>query len=301
MTMNHRSPKLFWIESISLKGSITPVVMPNVLLFGLITLIICAADHFVEYLFDTKMGIEIGPHEVAGAFLGLLLILRTNAGYDRWWEARKLWGGIVNQSRNLVISGLSYGPDDAGWQKEFARWVAATSFVFRISLRGCRECEHLEEILGKEEAAKVFSAEHMPTYALEKLASLLREAREKGMDSYAFLQVDEQRALLMDHIGACERILKTPLPGVYSIKIRRLILLFFLTLPFALMHKLDTDWLIPFVIMLVAYPVLSLDQIGIELQNPFKQTHMNHLPLREICLTISKNARQALEQKQPPA
>ncbi|MBJ7495460.1 MAG: hypothetical protein JHD20_03295, partial [Gemmataceae bacterium] len=73
----------------------------------------------------------------------------------------------------------------------------------------------------------------------------------------------------MDHIGACERILKTPLPLMYSVNIRRLVAIFLITLPFAMLHQMETDWLVPLVIMLVSYPLVSLNQIGIELQNPF--------------------------------
>ena len=102
------------------------------------------------------------------------------------------------------------------------------------------------------------------------------------METFAFIQVDRERALLIDHIGACERILKTPLPRIYSIKIRRFVLLFLLTLPLALLHRFDAGWFIPLITMLVAYPLLSLDQIGIELENPFSTSNLSHLPLDDI-------------------
>ena len=109
------------------------------------------------------------------------------------------------------------------------------------------------------------------------------------------MQVDRERAALIDHIGACERILKTPLPLVYAIKIRRFIALFLLTLPFALLHRINGDWLVPFITMMVAYPLMSLDQIGIELQNPFSKANLSHLPSatfrqrsRRICSACCK-------------
>ncbi len=108
-------------------------------------------------------------------------------------------------------------------------------------------------------------------------------------DRFSFLQMDKERAMLIDHIGACERIMKTPLALVYSIKIRRFIATFLLTLPFALIHVLDNNLLVPLVIMLVAYPLFSLDQIGVELQNPFDTSNLSHLPLDEISRTIERN------------
>ena len=100
------------------------------------------------------MSIEVGPHEVAGALLGLLLVLRTNAGYERWWEARKLWGGIVNQSRNLAMAALAYGPDDPAWREQIVRWTAAFAHVARASLRGERDVPELVALLGREEAGR---------------------------------------------------------------------------------------------------------------------------------------------------
>ena len=82
------------------------------------------------------------------------------------------------------------------------------------------------------------------------------------MSGFAFHQAERERAMLIDHIGACERILKTPLPAVYSIKIRRFLVLFLVTLTFALFHKFQSDWLVPPFLMLVAYPMLAVDQIG---------------------------------------
>jgi putative membrane protein len=119
---------------------------------------------------------------------------------------------------------------------------------------------------------------------------LLGEARDKSqLDSFAFLQLDKERATLIDHIGACERILKTPLATVYSIKIRRFIALFLLTLPFALLLRTNSDWLVPIITVLVAYPLISLDQIGIELQSPFDRSNLSHLPLDDISKTIEVN------------
>jgi putative membrane protein len=290
----------FWREAFALHGSITPYVLPYVLTFGVIATGICGVSWMIERLFHVQVGLEVAPYEIAGAALGLLLILRTNAGYDRWWEARKLWGGIVNQSRNLVISALAYGPADPRWREEIVRWAAAFPHVARCSLRGETLPPEVSTWLGPDEARRVASANHMPSYVALRLGGLLRQACDQfNMDRFAFLQVDRERAALMDHIGACERILKTPLPQVYSIKIRRFIALFLLTLPFALLDRLSADWLVPFVTMLVAYPLMSLDQIGVELQNPFAVDNLSHLPLETISETIQQNLERLLVETTP--
>jgi ion channel-forming bestrophin family protein len=291
----------FWREAFAIQGSITPRVMPYVLVCGVFACLICLTSWLTERWFSMDIGLEVAPFELAGAALGLLLILRTNSGYDRWWEARKLWGGIVNQSRNTAISAVAYGPNDPEWREKFVRWTAAFPHVARCSLRGQPPAPEVAALVGTAVAARLDSVGHMPSYVALRLAEMLRDACERfQLDRFAFLQIDRERALLIDHIGACERILKTPLPKVYSIKIRRFIALFLLTLPFALLHRLSSPWLIPLITIMVAYPLISLDQIGVELQNPFSTTNLSHLPLDDISKTIEKNLRDLLQIEQVP-
>lgn len=294
MSSNERG--CFWTEAFALQGSVSPQIALQVLIFGLFAAFVWGMDYVVETYWNGYIHLEVAPFEIAGAALGLLLILRTNAGYDRWWEARKIWGGIVNQSRNLVIDGLAFGPEDARWRDEWVRWSAVFSHVARSSLRAEKPCPAVVRLLGQQETDRIADSEHMPSYVALQLARLLREATDDfDMDRYSFLQIDKERAQLIDHIGACERILKTPLPVAYSIKIRRFIALFLITLPFALLHQMTAEWMVPVVTMMVAYPLLSLDQIGVELENPFSRDRLNPLPLDSIATTIEGNAMGILE------
>jgi len=172
--------------------------------------------------------------------------------------------------------------------------------VARLNLRGELPSSEVANLVGPDDARRVATTEHMPSFVAAMLANLLYEAREKlGMDGFSFIQVDRERALLIDHIGACERIAKTPLPRAYSINIRRFIVIFILMLPFSLLHLLDSDWLIPFITMLVAYPLLSLDQIGVELENPFSTSNLSHLPLDDISADIERDVLSVLKVMPP--
>ena len=275
---------LFWVEVFGVQGSAMPLILLRVLVFGAFALLITALHHGTDTdRFNLHVG--VGPHEVAGAALGLLLVLRTNAGYERWWEGRKLWGGIVNQSRNLAINALSYGPADPAWREQVVRWAAAFPHAVRLNLRDQRQSTSMVALLGREAAERAFAAHHIPNAISMHLGSLLREAYERmGMSQLAFTRAEEQRATLIDHLGACERIRSSPLPLAYRIEIRRFILLFLLTLPFALLE--EAEWLTPLATMLVAAPILALDKIGTELQFPFASTSLNHLPLDQLCLKI---------------
>jgi putative membrane protein len=273
-------PQQFWHDVFALEHSQSPAVMARVAQFGLFALVVSLIHHYSS---QVDLGIDVAPYEVAGAALGVLLVLRTNSGYERWWEARRLWGGIVNQSRNLVIGVLAFGPADPRWREQVILWTAALAHVVRRSLRGEREMPEVAALLGQAETERIASAEHMPSYVNERIAELLRQARDEfGMDGYAFLEIDRERATLIDHIGGCERILNTPLPRIYAIHIRRFIFLYLGTLPFSMLRKTTVMWVPAGVTLVVSYVLLSLDSIGVELQNPFDKQNMGHLPLDEL-------------------
>jgi putative membrane protein len=277
------TPQRFWSEIVQIQGSATPFVMWRTLVFGLIASVITLVHTAPAF----NLGIPVAPYEVVGVALGALLVLRTNAAYERWWEGRRLWGGIVNQCRNLAIQALSYGPDDPDWRRQIVGWIASFAHVARHSLRAERHLPELDRLVGSVKAQRIASVEHMPTTVALVIGRLLREGADRGMDRFAFVRAEEERAKLIDHVGGCERILKTPLPEAYSIEIRQFIFVFLVSLPFGILLK--ADWLTPIVTMLVAFPILALDEIGVELQNPFSERRLNHLPLDQICEDLERN------------
>lgn len=271
----------FWHDVFAARGAAKWQVARDAAVFTALSVAVC----LVHYVLPPNLGVDVAPYEVAGAALGLLLVLRTNAGYDRWWEARKLWGGIVNASRNLVITALEHGPDDPAWRGLVARRTAAFAHSARRSLRRQRDVPEIAALLGPAEAARIAAARHMPAEVARRIDAALRDAFEPtGPAPFAFQEALRRRAELIDHVGACERILKSPLPRAYGINIRRFLVLFLATLPFALLDRVG--WLTPLVTLTVAYPLLSLDEIGAQLQNPFWTDHLGHLPLDDICSAI---------------
>jgi putative membrane protein len=284
--------RLFWAESLTIAGSALPLILPRALLFGLFALAVTVV-HFDEDL--PALNLEITPFEVAGGILSLLLVLRTNAGYERWWEGRRLWGDIVNRSRNLAVVALSYGPDDPGWRDQIVRRTAAFSHAARMSLRGDRTPKDVGRLLGAE-AEPLIAADHMPTAVALLIGESVREARDRlDLDGFTLLRIDSERAGLIDDIGGCERIIKTRLPLAYRVEIRRILILFVLAIPFALVDRLD--WFTPIATVLISVPLLAIDKIGTELQDPFSEGSLNHLPLVEICATIEGNLLAMLDQR----
>ena len=296
-------PYSYWLGTFVIRGSVTPRILLDVVAFGLLASVTVYFSQVASERFQVRLTVPEGPYEVAGAILGLLLVLRLNAGYDRWWEARKLWGGIVNQSRNLAIAGLAYGPKDKQWRMQFIKWVAAFPHVTRRSLRGETSLPELAQLLTEEQVAWLLTNRHMPGAVSREIALMLAQGREQGMDGYGFLEAERQRAMLVDHLGGCERILKTPLARSGAIQVRQFIFILLALLPFTLLgdfegtlfgvllgaNEVHRVWLVPLFIMLLAYMLLALDRIGMELQNPFDRQRIDFLPLDSICMTIEKN------------
>ncbi|WP_096327119.1 bestrophin family protein [Nannocystis exedens] len=271
----------FWQDALAWRGAVMAKVLPRTALFG-----VYACFVSLLHLWSPWEGADPVHLGYAGGFFALLLTLRTSTGYERWWEARKLWGGIVNQSRSLAISAVEYGPRDRVWRQQFVRWSAVFCHAARQTLTGEDDAEALTRVLGDPPAAReLLAARHMPSRVVGRLARLLRQAREQGgLDGFDLLVIDRERAALIEHIGSCERILRTALPRVHSIKLRRFIFLYLLGLPLAL--ETSQVWVTPLITMLVAYLLFAIDQIGHELENPFDTGRASHLPLRAICSAI---------------
>ena len=304
----------FWLGTFLIRGSVAPRVLIDVIIFGIVAAAVVVLHYLVRRWFEVDLSIPVGPFEAAGAVLGLLLVMRVNAGYNRWWEARVLWGGIVNQSRNLAIAGLTYGPRDGKWQSNFIRWVATFPHVTRRSLRGERTFPELKQLLPNKDLRWLEQSEHMPDAVASAIADELHLALnhpKTPMNGFAFERAERERSKLIDYLGGCERILKTPLARSSAIQVRQFVFLFLITLPFALLTSFNAEGsklfsfgdvgyqsnpfiLIPAIVMILAYFLLSLDRIGMELQNPFDTRRIDFLPLDEICTTIERNVLELL-------
>ena len=269
----------FWRDALAWRGAITPQLLPRIAFFtGLAAL---AAYAHAAWQWDGPDPIHLS---YTGGMLAVLLVLRTNASYDRWWEARKLWGGIVNQSRNLASKAVTYGPSGS-WRGAFLHWTATFCHATRMSLRGARDDDAPARLLGAEDGKRLVEARHMPLFVAGRLAEQLAAARADGsIDGFAFAELDRERASLIDHVGACERILRTPTPRVHTIKLRRFILVYLTGVPLAL--ATSSVWVAMAATALISYPLLAIDRIAQELENPFSEDRESHLPLDTICATI---------------
>lgn len=287
-------PKGYWREAFLFRL----VFRPGVVIF---LLILAGYSAALVYLHDNLHVLAVREDDqsilerlvqVLGTLLGLLIALRLNATFQRWWEARTLWGGIVNQSRNIGIAANAYGPVESSWRDDVLRWTIAFGHAARGELRSDRKLDELLPILGSEDTDRLRSAHHMPTYAAKRLAMLFRAALDSGqLNEMAFRQLEIERSRLIDHVGGCERIRSTPLNRPFVIAVRQFVLITLAASPLTFYSLIESKSLIPIMVAAIGYPLILLDEIGAELENPFDPKSLGHLPLERYTTTIEADLR----------
>lgn len=280
--MIHYDPHQWLDHFFDIRGSLVKEIGFRV---GLCTL--WAVGVVVFHYNVAPVGTSVVLHSLVGVALGLLLVFRTNASYDRYWEGRKLWGGIVNETRNLIRAASIHLHGDPELLNRLTRWTAIFPWAVMSTLRGESNLGPSAEHLPPDELAETLSAQHPALFVAQRMTSCLQEARLKGLIT-DILQVslDSNVQQLVDYVGGCERIRKTPLPFAYVVHLRRALVIYTFTLPFALVESFG--WFTILDVLFVAYTYFGIEEIGVEIEGPFGDD-ANDLPMSDICMTIHHN------------
>jgi len=222
-------------------------------------------------------------HGMLGFVISLLLVFRTNTAYERWWEGRKLFGSLVNSSRNFAMKMNALLPENDTETRNFYRKIIIEyAFSLKRHLRGH---QHDSEIF-----TSVYSISeelHKPNFLANLLFKKIQEHhKNKIISSEQLLFINDEISSFTDICGACERIKTTPIPYSYSVFIKKFIFFYVMTLPFGYVFTLG--YLIIPVVVFVFYVLASLEIIAEEIENPFG-TDANDLPLTQICKNIQKH------------
>ncbi|MGK7940787.1 MAG: bestrophin family protein [Crocosphaera sp.] len=268
------------------RGSVIPAILPRV---------ICCALFALGITFLYQLGINIAlPLEsglVPSIVLGLLLVFRTNTAYERYWEGRKLWGTLINTVRNLSRTiWVTVQENDGSDRREkiaTLRLLIAFAIATKLHLRSEPVNEELRRLLPSQCYDKLSTMNHPPLEIAFWIGDYLQQQYEKKcIDSYQLTALFKLLDIMVDVLGACERILKTPIPLAYSIHLKQLVLVYCLTLPFQFVDELY--WMTAPIVALVSFTILGIEEIGVEIEDPFGYD-ANDLPLDQICYTMEKN------------
>ncbi|MBL7923826.1 MAG: hypothetical protein JNL88_06480 [Bacteroidia bacterium] len=226
-------------------------------------------------------------HTSLGMVISLLLVFRTNTAYERWWEGRKVWGGLVNSSRNLALKLRALVPEEAAY---YSVMIPNFAFALKNHLRRV----HLEEEL---EPAAGFSladpgAVHLPNKIVSQLMQYTLTLERTGKlkpEHLLFLQ--QELSNFSEATGACERIRNTPIPYSYSVFLKKFMFLYVMTLPFGFVFSLGY-YTIP-VVAIIFYVLASLELIAEEIEDPFG-ADANDLPTDAIAAGIRLSVKEIL-------
>lgn len=231
-------------------------------------------------------------HSLLGIVLGLFLVFRMNSAYDRWWEGRKLWGSLVNNTRNLALKLDAFLPeDDVENRSYFAQMVPNFVVSLKEHLRDNRGLEKLD-MVEKEFPRNIEKADHIPNMISSHIYRRVNKLyKENILTGDHFFVLDKELKSFSDICGACERIKNTPIPYSYSMYIKKFIFTYVMTLPFAFITSFYY-WTVP-IVAFVLFILLSIELIAEEIEDPFG-TDVNDLPTDSLADKIKKNVREIL-------
>ncbi|MEW4454288.1 bestrophin family ion channel [Bremerella sp. JC817] len=278
--------------------------------------------YVLHHEFDmSSLSVPFNAVAVLGTALAIFLGFKNNSAYDRWWEARKIWGLLVNYSRAwgrevLTLSldeSHSDNPELKTWQRQLVYRHIAFVHSLRVFLRKRHEYNEIGEqwiqttndyddirpFLPCEEANDVLAKNNPPNYLLMIQGRELQEAYQRGwLSDYRFVQLNNTLTEFNNHQGKSERIKNTPFPRAYSYYSRIFVYLHGTLVPFAFIEDLGM-FNIPLA-MVINFIFLSLDQIGERTEDPF-ENRPGDTPLTSISVTIEGNLKEMLDEKNLPA
>jgi putative membrane protein len=276
-----------WLKKIFIfQGSIFPGVWQPSLFCGIFATLI-------SFLYSKQLPVyqPILGSVIPSIVLALLLVFRTNTAYERFWEGRKLWAGTVNTISNLAwqiwVAVDEIEPRDREYKIAALRLLSAFAISKKLFLRYKPASEELKPWVLPSQYKVLQNIQNMPLEITSWLGDYLQQQHKRGL--LTVNQVASIHALmnnLMDNVGGCERILKTPIPPAYVIHLNQLLLIYCLILPFNFVKELG--WWTGIFVAIVSFALFGIEEIGVEIENPFGYDH-NDLPLDNICQTIQTN------------
>jgi putative membrane protein len=224
-----------------------------------------------------------------GFVISLLLVFRTNTAYDRWWEGRRKWGELINDSRNLAskLATILNSKEDKDF---FKRMITNFAYSSKDHLRNGVLIDELDLI--DNERNYLLNQKHIPL-AISQLmyARLFQLKHNKEITENDFLIIDKNLNNFMDCVGACERIKNTPIPFSYSLFIKKFIFIYVTTLPLAFVTIFG--YASAFIATYVFYVLVSMEVLAEEIEDPFG-TDDNDLPVDTMCERIKESSEQML-------
>ncbi|MFT3816841.1 MAG: bestrophin family protein [Rubrivivax sp.] len=288
-------PRESWFRLLFVwNGSVLPSILPQ-LVFMAVLSTLAAATH--GRILGEKIPLNAALLTPFGLTLAIFLGFRNSASYERFNEARHLWGNLLIAARTLVSQMLGY-LDDRALVSPLADLLLAAVYALKHELRGTDPHDDLRRLLGAEAAQAWRGKCHLPTALLDRLRAHLVALNAQGrLSDLRLMTLEVQLAELGKAVGGCERLASTPIPFVYGVLLHRTVYTYCVLLPFGLVDA--TEFFTPLLCVFLSYTLIALEAVANEVAEPFGLAP-NALALDAMSRTIERSVLELCGRELPP-
>ncbi|KWI71828.1 bestrophin family protein [Burkholderia ubonensis] len=280
-------PRQNWLQMLFVwNGSVLQSIIPQLVFMAIVSTLAVFTN---GRIFGEKIPLNTAPFTLFGLALAIFLAFRNNASFERFKEARHLWGDVLIASRTLTSQMRRYLPDhvDDALRNQTIDLLIAFVYALKHQLRHTDPADDLTRVLGGARTDALSGKVYKPVALLDEirgnLARMLARAPDAGTTRW---MVDEQINRLGNAVGGCERIASTPIPFAYSVLLHRTVYAYCVLLPFGLVDS--TEFFTPLICVFIAYTLIALEAIANEVAEPFS-TAPNALALDAMARTIERS------------
>ncbi|KVT63782.1 bestrophin family protein [Burkholderia ubonensis] len=280
-------PRQNWLQMLFVwNGSVLQSIIPQLVFMAIVSTLAVFTN---GRIFGEKIPLNTAPFTLFGLALAIFLAFRNNASFERFKEARRLWGDVLIASRTLTSQMRRYLPDhvDDALRNQTIDLLIAFVYALKHQLRHTDPADDLTRVLGRARTDALSGKVYKPVALLDEIRGNLARMPARAPDAGTTRwMVDEQINRLGNAVGGCERIASTPIPFAYSVLLHRTVYAYCMLLPFGLVDS--TEFFTPLICVFIAYTLIALEAIANEVAEPFS-TAPNALALDAMARTIERS------------
>ncbi|PCE24777.1 bestrophin family protein [Burkholderia ubonensis] len=280
-------PRQNWLQMLFVwNGSVLQSIIPQLVFMAIVSTLAVFTN---GRIFGEKIPLNTAPFTLFGLALAIFLAFRNNASFERFKEARHLWGDMLIASRTLTSQMRRYLPEDVddALRNQTTDLLIAFVYALKHQLRHTDPADDLTRILGRARTDALARKCYKPVAMLDEIRGNLTRMLARGPDAGTTLWMfDEQLNRLGNAVGGCERIASTPIPFAYSVLLHRTVYAYCVLLPFGLVDS--TEFFTPLICVFISYTLIALEAIANEVAEPFS-TAPNALALDAMARTIERS------------
>jgi putative membrane protein len=282
-------PRLPWLRMLFvIRGSVLPDILPQLILTAAFATIVTVLHGM---LFRWKVPLNFVPFSLIGITLAIFLGFRNSTSYARYWEARVLWGAVLNETRSLARQATSFSTD-ASTVPLFVHRLIAFAHALRHQLRNTDPEADLRRVLRPDDCARLAAMRYKPAVLLQMAGEWIGARHRDGtLPDVAVQAMENPMCQLSAALGGCERIANTPIPYTYAVILHRTVYLYCFLLPFGLVDAIGLTT--PLVVAFIAYTFFALEALSSEIEEPFG-TEPNDLALNAMSVGIEATLRETI-------